>query len=91
MPDTATSTGSPAALAPTLHAARLEAATDLQLLELEPDLGHVEPEGSAWQSPERRVPNVAGDALPGVTDQRAVGHGGVLQRHHAIVAATFAA
>ncbi|ODV14151.1 MAG: hypothetical protein ABT20_00705 [Rubrivivax sp. SCN 70-15] len=37
------------------HAARLEAARDLQLLELEPDLGDIEAERAPGQPPQRRA------------------------------------
>jgi hypothetical protein len=54
------------------HAARLEAAAELQVFELEPDLGHVEPELPAGQPPQRRAAHVAGDAPGGEVDGGAV-------------------
>ena len=44
------------------HAARLEAAADLQVLELQPELGAVDAELAAGDAQQRRAADVAGDA-----------------------------
>ena len=50
------------------HAARLEAAADLQLLELQPELGAVDAELAAGDAQQRRAAHVAGDARAGGLD-----------------------
>jgi hypothetical protein len=42
------------------HAARLEAAADLQMLELQPELGDIDAERTARDAPQRCAPDVAG-------------------------------
>jgi hypothetical protein len=49
---------------PVEHAAGLETAADLQVLELEPQLGAFDAELAARQAQQRRAAHVAGDALP---------------------------
>ena len=60
--------GSGCAAHPVEHAARLEAAADLQLLELEPELGAVDGEPAALDAHERRATHVAGDATARALD-----------------------
>ena len=47
---------------PVEHAARLEAAADLQVLELQPELGAVDAERAAGDAQQRRAADVGGDA-----------------------------